>query len=62
VVAGVGGDGGDGAGGGFGDGDVDGDLVEVFVVEGLEVEGLVEVAILAGDANPPARAASQEAD
>jgi hypothetical protein len=31
----------DGAGGGVGDGDVDGDLVHVLVVEGLQVEGLV---------------------
>jgi hypothetical protein len=41
VVAGGADDGGDGAGGGVGDGDVDGGLVHVLVVEGLEVEGLV---------------------
>jgi hypothetical protein len=41
VVAGVVDDGGDGARGGVGDGDVDGDLVHVLLVEGLEVEGVV---------------------
>jgi hypothetical protein len=39
VVGGCG-DGGDGAGGGVGNGHVDGDLVQVLVVEGLEVKGL----------------------
>jgi hypothetical protein len=43
AVAGVVGDGGDRAGGGVGDGGVDGDLVEVLVVEGPDVEGLVEL-------------------
>lgn len=51
VVAGVGEDGGDGAGGAGGDGGVDADLVFVFAVEELEVEGLVEGGLEAfGDA------------
>jgi hypothetical protein len=35
-------DGGEGAGGGVGDGDPDGDLVKVFAVEGLDVQGVEE--------------------
>jgi hypothetical protein len=48
AVVGVGGDGGDGAEGGAGDGGVDGDLMQVLVVEGLDVEGLVELLLEAG--------------
>jgi hypothetical protein len=43
VIVGVAGDSGDGAGDAFGDGGVDDYLVEVLVVEGLDVEGLVEL-------------------
>jgi hypothetical protein len=41
-------DGGDGTGGGVGDGHVDGDLVQVLVVQGLQVEGLVKLLLQAG--------------
>ena len=41
-------DGGEGAGGAVGDGDAEGDLVHVLLVEGLEVEGLVELFLEAG--------------
>jgi hypothetical protein len=46
-AAGGGDDGGDGAGGAVGDGDAEADLVVILVVQGLEVQGLVELLLQA---------------
>jgi hypothetical protein len=55
-------DGGEGGGGFGGDGGVDGDLVNLLVVEQLQVEGLVELLLAAGEAlarlSPSSRSAS----